>query len=134
FNPQGSGKPLRVQGTFISDEEINRVIDFVKAQNPQDEATYNEEVIQDIEQKSIPGNDDSADELLPDAISCVVHAEKASTSMLQRHFRIGYNRAARIMDEMEERGIVSPQDGSHPRQVLISEEELEQMKSQDAAQ
>lgn len=134
FNPQGSGKPLRVQGTFISDEEINRVIDFVKAQNPQDEAAYNEEVIQDIEQKAIPGNDDSADELLPDAISCVVHAEKASTSMLQRHFRIGYNRAARIMDEMEERGIVSPQDGSHPRQVLISEEELEQMKSQDAAQ
>jgi DNA segregation ATPase FtsK/SpoIIIE-like protein len=133
FNPQGSGKPLRVQGTFISDEEINRVIDFVKAQNPQEEAAYNEKVIQDIEQKSVPGNDDSADELLPDAISCVVHAEKASTSMLQRHFRIGYNRAARIMDEMEERGIVSPQDGSHPRQVLISEDELEQMKNPDAA-
>lgn len=133
FNPQGSGKPLRVQGTFISDEEINRVIQFVKEQAPQQEPAYNEAVIQDIEQKSVPGNDDTADELLPDAISCVVHAERASTSMLQRHFRIGYNRAARIMDEMEERGIVSPQDGSHPRQVLITPDELEQMKDSETS-
>ena len=133
FNPQGSGKPLRVQGTFISDEEINRVIQFVKDQAPQQEPSYNEAVIQDIEQKSVPGSDDAADELLPDAISCVVNAEKASTSMLQRHFRIGYNRAARIMDEMEERGIVSPQDGSHPRQVLLTQDELEQMNDKGSS-
>lgn len=130
FNPLGTGKPLRVQGTFISDEEVNSVIDFVKTQT--EEPEYAEKVIDRIERAntSSSGNDEKSpeDELLPDAIEHVVHAQQASVSMLQRRFRIGYNRAARIVDEMEERQIVGPQDGSRPRQVLITEEELNEMK------
>ena len=67
---------------------------------------------------------------MPEAVECVVKAGQASVSMLQRRFRIGYNRAARIVDEMEERGIIGPQDGSRPRQVLLTEEELEKMKEE----
>ena len=130
FNPLGTGKPLRVQGTFISDEEVNSVIDFVKTQT--EEPEYAEKVIDRIERAntSSNGSDDKPpeDELLPDAIEHVVHAQQASVSMLQRRFRIGYNRAARIVDEMEERQIVGPQDGSRPRQVLITEEELKEIK------
>ena len=130
FNPLGTGKPLRVQGTFISDEEVNSVIDFVKTQTKEPE--YAEKVIDRIERAntSSSGSDEKSpeDELLPDAIEHVVHAQQASVSMLQRRFRIGYNRAARIVDEMEERQIVGPQDGSRPRQVLITEEELNEMK------
>ena len=73
---------------------------------------------------------DDGDELMPEAVECVVKAGQASVSMLQRRFRIGYNRAARIVDEMEERGIIGPQDGSRPRQVLLTEEELEKMKEE----
>ena len=127
YNPLGMGKPIRVQGTFVSDEEVERVINYVKDQVK--EADYSEEVIDTIENGgglSLGGSD--ADELLPDAIEAVVSMDHASVSSLQRRFRIGYNRAARIMDEMEERGIVGPQDGSRPRQVLMTEEELEQLK------
>ena len=128
FNPLGMGKPVRVQGTFISDEEVERVIDHVKSQVS--EAEYSDEVIDTIENGggSPFGEDDEADELLADAIECVVMQGQASVSMLQRRFRIGYNRAARIVDEMEARGIVGPQDGSRPRQVLMTEEELQQLK------
>ena len=73
---------------------------------------------------------EDTDELLPEAIECVVHAGQASVSMLQRRFRIGYNRAARIVEMMEERGIVGPQDGSRPRQVLLTEDELNAMKEE----
>lgn len=129
FNPLGLGKPIRVQGTFISDEEVHKVIDFVKSQV--DEAEYADDVIDKIENGVGSGPiDDDADDLLPDAIECVVTAGQASVSMLQRRFRIGYNRAARIVDEMEARGIVGPQDGSRPRQVLMSEEELNTMKDE----
>ena len=128
FNPLGMGKPVRVQGTFISDDEVERVIDHVKSQVT--EAEYSDEVIDTIENGggSPFGEDDEADELLADAIECVVMQGQASVSMLQRRFRIGYNRAARIVDEMEARGIVGPQDGSRPRQVLMTEEELQQLK------
>lgn len=128
FNPLGMGKPIRVQGTFVSDQEVHRVIEHVKSQV--DEAEYADDVIDTIENgKGLNMNkDDDADELLPYAIECVVTSEQASVSMLQRRFRIGYNRAARIMDMMESRGIVGPQDGSRPRQVLITEEELAKMK------
>ncbi|MBQ1489613.1 MAG: DNA translocase FtsK 4TM domain-containing protein [Eubacterium sp.] len=128
FNPLGMGKPVRVQGTFISDEEVERVIDYVKSQVA--EAEYSNDVMESIEKggnADTAGGDD-ADELLPDAIECVVMQGQASVSMLQRRFRIGYNRAARIVDQMEARGIVGPQDGSRPRQVLMTEEELEQLK------
>lgn len=131
FSPLGSGKPVRVQGTFISDEEVRNLIAFVKQQGEADEAAASD-VMDSIARVNTPdaekGNRDFEDELLPDAIELVVGAGQASVSMLQRRFRIGYNRAARIIDMMEDRQIVGPQDGSRPRQVLISEEDLEVMK------
>ena len=130
FNPLGSGKPVRVQGPFISDSEVQAVIDYVKAQA--EETEYSENVMDSIERANIPdaekGNRDLEDELLPEAIELVVQAHQASVSMLQRRFRIGYNRAARIIDMMEDRQIIGPSDGSRPRQVLISEEDLLNMK------
>ena len=129
FNPLGRGKPLRVQGTFISDEEVNRIIEFVKDQNLK--TGYNDEVMDTIENGPAGGGlGEDEDELLPEAIECVVQAGKASTSMLQRRFRIGYNHAASIMDMMEERGVIGPQDGSRPRKVLLTEDELERMKEE----
>ena len=131
FNPLGSGKPTRVQGTFISDEEVLELISFVKAQAEVDEAAA-DQVMDSIAKANMPdaekGNKDFEDELLPEAIELVVSAGQASVSMLQRRFRVGYNRAARLIDMMEARQIVGPSDGSRPRQVLISEEELQIMK------
>ena len=130
FNPLGSGKPKRIQGPFISDEEVKNVIDFVKAQV--EDTEYSSNVLDSIERahtSSTGGNDrDQEDEFLPEAIEVVVQAQQASVSMLQRRFRIGYNRAARIIDMMEERQIIGPADGSRPRQVLISEADLQNMK------
>ena len=126
FNPMGMGKPVRIQGAFISDSEVNKVIDFVKDQVQ--DAAYNQDILTRIERNDVQGPEEEADELLSDAIDLVVKSGQASVSMLQRRFRIGYNRAARIMDMMEARGIVSAQDGSRPRQVLLSEEELKQME------
>ena len=130
FNPLGSGKPTRVQGAFISDNEVNSVIAFVKSQV--EETEYSETVLDKIEQANTPdaekGNRELDDELLPDAIELVVGAGQASVSMLQRRFRIGYNRAARIIDMMEERQIIGPSEGSKPRKVLISEEDLQVMR------
>ena len=127
FNPLGVGTALRVQGTFVSDKEVQRVIDHVK--NQVDEIEYADEVIDTIENSNImvSDKDNDADELLPEAIECVVMQGQASTSMIQRRFRVGYNRAARIVDQMEARGIVGAQDGARPRQVLISEEEFEEL-------
>lgn len=119
------GKPTRVQGTFISDDEVNQVIEFVKSQV--EETAYSDDVINTIEKVGAPETPDDADELLPDAIETVVLAGQASASMLQRRFRIGYNRAARIIDQMEARGIIGPSEGSKPRQVLMTEEELRQL-------
>lgn len=115
---------IRVQGAFISDNEVNKVIDFVKSQVGT--VDYNEDVLTRIERTEVDSGEE-ADELLSDAIDLVVRSGQASVSMLQRRFRIGYNRAARIMDMMEARGIVGMQDGSRPRQVLLTVEELEQM-------
>ena len=124
FNPLGIGTALRVQGTFVSDKEVQRVIDHVKSQV--DEIKYADEVIDTIENNNIsnPEKDDDADELLAEATECVVMQGQASTSMIQRRFRVGYNRAARIMDQLEARGVIGPQDGARPRKVLISGEEF----------
>lgn len=127
FNPLGSGSPIRVQGCFVSDGEVMNVIDFVKSQI--EEVEYNGEVMNTIDKGngSKPQDNSEADdddEFMNDAIECVVNAGQASVSMLQRRFRVGYNRAARMIDVMEARGIVGPQDGSRPRQVLISKEDL----------
>jgi len=116
---------IRVQGAFISDNEVHKVIEHVKGQV--EKVDYNEDVLTRIERTDSNGAEEDTDELLADAIDLVVRSGQASVSMLQRRFRIGYNRAARIVDMMEARGIVSPQDGSRPRQVLLSEAEYEQM-------
>ena len=128
FSPLGAGKPVRVQGCFISDQEVERVIEFVKSES--EGSDYAEDIMEDIDRVSVEGGDQESDELLPEAIECVVNAGKASTSMLQRRFRIGYNRGASIMDEMEMRGIIGPQDGSRPRQVLMTKEELAELKEE----
>jgi len=116
----------------ISDDEVKKLIQFAQQQGEVDEAAE-ADVLDTIERVNKPdaekGNkDDYGDELLPDAIELVVDQGAASVSMLQRRFRIGYNRAARIVDMMEERQVVGPPDGSRPRQVLITREDLENMK------
>ncbi len=123
FNPLGMAKPIRVQGTFISDKEVNSVIEFVKGQM-EGEAEYASEVIHSIEKVSTNAAEEEEDALLSEAIETVVKSKQASVSMLQRRFRIGYNRAARLVDMMESRGIIGPADGSRPRQVFLTEEEM----------
>lgn len=128
YSPMGIKKPKRVQGCFISDQEVNNIIEYVKSQV--EEVEYSGEVIQTIENDNLSpkqSKGDEDDELMNEAIECVINAGQASVSMLQRRFRIGYNRAARIVDAMEDRGIVGPQDGSKPRQVLLTEDEFQQM-------
>lgn len=129
FNPMGGGKPHRVQGTFISDSEVHDIIEFVKSQV--EEAEYADDVLDTIERANTPEKDrDEGDALLADAIETVVSAGSASVSMLQRRFRVGYNRAARMIDMMENRGIVGPSEGSKPRQVLMTEAELYALQNQ----
>lgn len=120
YSPVGENKPLRIQGPYISDSETARIIDFVKKQG---ESTYDESVVQTIETPEKSQYGEVSDELTEDAIAFIMKQKKASASMLQRRFRIGYNRAASIIDEIEARGIISPADGSKPRQVLYTEEE-----------
>jgi S-DNA-T family DNA segregation ATPase FtsK/SpoIIIE len=115
-------KPKRVQGALISDTETNKICDFLRAQRP---PNYNDEVISQPVQigkggvvASMDGDDD--DDMMKDAVSVVVQTGKASTSLLQRKLRIGYGRASRLIDIMEEQGIVGPADGAKPRQVLVS--------------
>ena len=127
FNPIGIPKPVRVQGTFISDSEVHKVIEFVKSQSG--EAEYSSDVIHTIE-KVNTGNNDDGDELLAEAIEAVVKSKQASASGLQRRFRIGYNRAARMIEMMEARGVIGPADGSRPRQVLMTEEKLYELDNE----
>lgn len=121
FKPQNLDKPIRVQGPFISDEEVERIIEYIKAQNL--DVDYDQEVIKEIKNKDKDEKNvaDSDDVLMEEAIKTVIKAKQASVSMLQRRFRIGYNRAARMVDDMEMAGIVGPQDGSRPRTVLVDE-------------
>ncbi len=132
FNPMGMGKPIRVQGTYVSDGEVNDVIQFVKSQVEGGGVNYNADVLTRIERSNANDAAEETDDLLPEAIDLVVRSGQASVSMLQRRFRIGYNRAARIVDMMEARGIIGPQDGSRPRQVLMTEAELEAMENDTA--
>lgn len=128
FQPMGENKPNRVQGAFISDEEVEAVVSFVKGQQ---EANYVEEMIPKDEPKTEQG--EAEDEYYDDAVALVVDMQTASISLLQRRFRIGYNRAARIVDEMELRGIVGPSEGSKPREVLV-QPELEPIHSDNASE
>ena len=139
YAPLGAGKPQRVQGCFISPEEIEEVVQFVKQSG---ETRYDNEVIAKIEQSmqekekasapkgaaaAEPAGDDG-DELLPAAVEVVLETGQASVSMLQRRLKLGYSRAARLVDQMEERGIVGPFEGSKPRQLLITRAQWQEMQ------
>lgn len=120
FLPAGSSKPVRIQGAFVSDKEVEAIVDFVVEQQ---KAQYQEEMIP-TEVVEVPPHEET-DELYDDAVQLVTEMQTASVSMLQRRFRVGYSRAARIVDQMEMRGIVGPPDGSRPRQVLVDKVDLE---------
>ncbi len=144
YAPLGAGKPTRVQGCFITPEEIERVVAFVKESG---EASYSTEVMDKIEQamreKDSKGSGKQAapveeaageewDELLPAAVDVILETGQASVSMLQRRLKLGYSRAARLVDQMEERGIVGPFEGSKPRQLLIDKAKWQEMQMQNA--
>ena len=132
FYPSGASKPTRIQGAFISDKEVEKIVNFLKSNG---EVTYNEDVLEKIEKanstdKEIDQKDagDDTDPFLMDAIETVVETGQASTSFIQRRFKVGYARAGRIIDQMEERGIISGYEGSKPRQVLMSKERWAELK------
>ena len=132
FYPIGSSKPTRVQGAFVSDQEVEKIVDFIKSNGG--EATYNEDILEEIERANktdkeleTPDEEDDTDPFLEDAIKTVVEVGQASTSFIQRRFKVGYARAGRIIDQMEARGIISGYEGSKPRQVLITMERLQEL-------
>ena len=142
YAPLGCGKPLRVQGAFVSDEEREQVIDFIKQGTTPE---YDDEILRHIEKaaagKDAPEDKDEGgnsaalddnpfsgcDELLPQAVDVILDTKQASVSMLQRRLKLGYSRAARLVDQMEELGIVGPFEGSKPRQLLITREQWQEM-------
>lgn len=121
FYPSFYNKPTRLQGAFISDEEVEKIVAFLKSQGT---AEYDEDIMEKVEETKNLNTSDS-DELLPEAIELVVNEGQASISLLQRRLRVGYARAARLVDDMELRGIVGGYEGSKPRKVLIEKEDLE---------
>lgn len=124
FAPIGANKPIRVQGAFISDDEVEKLVEFVKAQRePEYDNTVTQEVEKEAEKESSDANDVYRDELLERAINLVMESGQASVSMLQRRFRIGYTRAARLVDTMEDLKIVGPSMGSKAREILMSPEQ-----------
>ncbi len=132
FYPIGSSKPTRVQGAFVSDKEVEKIVDFLKSNGG--EATYNEDILEEIEKanksdKEVAemAEEDDTDPFLEEAIKTVVEVGQASTSFIQRRFKVGYARAGRIIDQMEARGIISGYEGSKPRQVLITMERLQEL-------
>ena len=144
FAPIGAGKPLRVQGCFVSDAEVEAVTEHIKNNSS---TNYDHNIMEEIERKAVqtgsknapadaePSADELAgDEMLPAAVDVILETGQASVSMLQRRLKLGYARAARIVDEMEEKGIVGPFQGAKPRTILITKEQWELMKSGQNAQ
>jgi len=145
YAPIGAGKPLRVQGCFVSDAEVESVATYVKDNF---NTTYDQKVMEEIERKAAQAGSGKAtvsdpepsaaevdgDELLPAAVDVILETGQASVSMLQRRLKLGYARAARIVDEMEEKGIVGPFQGSKPRAILVTKEQWEAMKSGSPSQ
>ncbi len=142
FKPYGSDRMLRVQGCFVSEKEINDVVSYIKKNETPE---YDQQVIEEIEKQALKeksqsaahddagdGDGESADPMLRDAIECVIDNGQASTSLLQRKLKVGYARAARIIDEMEERGIVSGYEGSRPRKVLITRDQWVEMNMRES--
>jgi S-DNA-T family DNA segregation ATPase FtsK/SpoIIIE len=143
FAPIGSGKPKRVQGCFVSDPEVEAVANYVKTHF---DTSYDQQVMEEIEKAAkkeisksnseVEANADEldGDEMLPAAVDVILETGQASVSMLQRRLKLGYSRAARIVDEMEEKGIVGPFQGSKPREILITQEQWEAMRSGGSSQ
>lgn len=134
FFPSGYSEPVRLQGAFVSDEEVNAVVDFLKQQNL--EPAYNEEITNHVTsvqagdgtQGAEPPNGDSGrDEYFADAGRFIIESGKASVGMLQRRFSVGFNRAARIMDQLSDVGVVGPAEGTKPRQIILTLEEFEEL-------
>jgi S-DNA-T family DNA segregation ATPase FtsK/SpoIIIE len=127
FYPVGKNKPVRIQGAFISDKEVESIVEFLKEMS---DHQYDQKMIDNItsSSKTLEINDE-ADEFFEQAVEFVILKEKASASMLQRQFRIGYNRAARLIEDLELKGIVGPEDGSKPRKVLITYSQWNEMKN-----
>ena len=133
FYPSGAPKPTRIQGAFVSDDEVEKIVSFVKSNG---EAKYNEDILESIENNNKTDKelaeeaelDDDTDPFLNEAIEVVVETGQASTSFIQRRFKVGYARAGRIIDQMEERGIISGYQGSKPRQVLMTKERWAELK------
>ena len=117
FLPSGRSKPLRVQGAFLSDNEVQDVVDFITSQM---KANYEKSIMNKEPQKE---EVESEDDLYPDAKWFVIEEQRASASLLQRQFRIGYNRAARLVDDLEANGVIGPASGSKPRSVLVENDE-----------
>lgn len=139
FYPVGIAKPIRIQGCFLSDKEVETVVDFIKGQ---EQTEYDDDVMQEIERQaaadkkknggavaSEEDGESEADEMIPKAIEVVVDAQMASTTLLQRKLKLGYARAARIIDNLEERGIIGPYEGAKPRKVLISKQQWYEMNA-----
>ncbi len=133
FFPSGASKPSRVQGAFVSDDEVEKIVDFIKSNGT---ATYSEDILESIENSNKTDKeiaqekdqDDDTDPFLMDAIQTVVETGQASTSFIQRRFKVGYARAGRIIDQMEERGVISGYQGSKPREVLMTLDRLNELK------
>lgn len=142
YSPIGSSKPLRVQGCFISDEEVEELCEFIKHQG---ESQYSDEIQKEIDSKaaqekgaSSPFTDDgdageSLDPLFEKAVEVVLDNGRASTSFLQRKLSVGYSRGSKIMDQLEEKGIIGPQDGAKPREIRINKQQWIQMQAQGPA-
>lgn len=135
FDPQGSPKPVRVQGAFVSDEEVSAVVEFITQNNaPAQYSDHVQKKMEDLQSSGSNGSvaisdndgaDDGKDSYFSEAAKIIVDKEKASIGMLQRYLKVGFNRAARIMDQLEEAGIVGPEEGTKPRKVLMTKEEYE---------
>jgi S-DNA-T family DNA segregation ATPase FtsK/SpoIIIE len=131
FSPPGSSKLVRAQGAMVSDEEINGIIEFLKRNGPpvyaQDVQAHIDQAAKEDDEDEEDGDDDEMgddEELYQQAMEVLKTTRRASTSMLQRRLRIGYNRAARIMELMEEKGVVGPENGAQPREILVDLEKL----------
>ncbi|CAM3058474.1 DNA translocase FtsK [Paenibacillus taichungensis] len=124
FMPMGASKPVRVQGAFMSDEEVENIVNYVRGQG---EAQYDESIVPEVDD-SVQAADEVQDELYEQAVQIILEAKQASVSLLQRRMRVGYTRAARLIDSMEARGVIGPYEGSKPREVLISLEQYQQNK------
>lgn len=128
FSPIGESNNLRVQGAFISEEEVEQVVSHIKDSEDEVDTAFEEEILEHINSASVGGeggNTEDRDELLDEAIQIVVESGQVSASFIQRRLKVGFNRAARIMEQLEEMGIISKRDGNKPRQVLKTKEELE---------